>query len=206
MSVVSVERLRYRNPKIFKKCKRCGAQATDCGCRQGRNHASRDRATRSLLHLNSHLRNGGHISSYCPDCGRGEVDLDYVSGDTVCVYCGCVVDFGGLLGYGWNIYGSSGSKGYETLVYVREKLRSLHGTDPWIWDTHWELILAQIKEEYHTEEGYIDYPLLNRILGPKTFGDICKRVRDPISGEFILEKKKYGERWIQVGIRRGLAE
>jgi hypothetical protein len=73
--------------------------------------------------------------------------------------------------------------------------------DPWIWDKHWDLILQEIKKEYPPikEEDYtLNYSRLDRELGPKKFGDICKRVRDPLTQELILEKKKYGERWIQV--------
>jgi hypothetical protein len=206
MSVVAVERLRIRNPKIFKKCSKCFNKATDCGCRQGRNHESRRKGRISSQTMANHLRSGGAIDLKCPDCEGTEMDLDYTTGDTLCTFCGMVLECGGMLAYGWATFGNSSSKGYETLVYIREKLRSLHGTDPWIWDSEWDLILCQLREEYpgKEKEGYsIDYHRLNSCLGPKTFGDLCKRVRGPL-GDYPLNKKKYGERWIQARKRLGL--
>lgn len=127
MSVL-VDRLRIRNPKIFKKCGKCGEKATDCGCRQGRNHASRRISRISSQNMANHLRSGGAVAYLCPNCEGSEVDLDYTTGDTICTFCGFVLDSGGMLSYGWATFGSSSSKEYETLVYIREKLRSLNGT------------------------------------------------------------------------------
>lgn len=145
---------------------------------------------------------GGFNLPYCQDCDSYDVDVDYTRGDTICIHCGCVVDCDGLGLHGWNTVTHSSSKGYQTLVYVREKLRSLHGTDPWIWDSHFDLIKEKMEEVYSFETEAESWNRLQRSLGPKTFGEICRSVTNN-KGEFFLKNKKYGERWIQARARLG---
>jgi len=83
------------------------------------------------------------------------------------------------------------SKKYQTLVYMREKIRGLHGSDPWIWDDEWDLITQYINN------NNIDC----QRMGQRSFSIICRSVKK--GDVFPFYYKKYGERWVQARIRLG---
>lgn len=187
---MSFLRLAYRKKLKKKRCRKCGEKKNgECRCRQGRNHESRQRAKRSFLLSNDpSLKN-----DRCLDCGGYNLDIDYKSSDVICIDCGLVLDSFGF----WDHIDSriSFSKKYQTLVYMREKLRGYHGTDPFIWKDEWRLIKEYIRKNvphYELEK-----------MGQSTFSKICRSIE--VEGKYPLATKKYGERYIQARKKLGLS-
>lgn len=194
---------------IAKTCQKCNKRKNrDCKCRQGRNHTSRDKKasinTQSLIDYCVNFNK-------CNNCGEDLLEYDFTSFAKVCYNCGYVVEDDNIsdavtVGDGTNIKLNK-TKPYRTTVYSREKLRSLFGTDPPIWEDEWELI-----DEFVLMTFGVDYknnPTFKQ-MGPKLFGDICKAITVDSSGFIVfnhddvtpdcikpLAKKKYNERWIQ---------
>jgi hypothetical protein len=213
----------------LKQCKKCGKDKDlECRCRQGRNHASRQKFT--LSELNEFLNEYALSLARCPECQGEVIDYDYVTGDTICYGCGLVLETQPMadvpeVGDG-TLIKIRKSKDYCTLVYVREKLRGLFGTDPPIWSDEWEKIVKHIR--YYYGEDYHSHPRIAS-MGQKVFAEICREVAcDKVTGELVilgesiplsleeeegekpvicypLANKKYGERWIQARKRLGLS-
>jgi len=139
----------------------------------------------------------------CGDCGGPDFDFDFVSGDTICAYCGLISDSCGIFNLDGGLTVYTNSKKYQTLVYMREKIRGLHGTDPWIWDDEWDLILEYIRARGINCDR----------MGQRSFSQICRSVKvlkvvevgEEVTTveEFPLFYKKYGERWVQARMRLG---
>ena len=124
-----------------------------CRCRQGRNHESRERvALAKLIYDNSFANN--YIKEECWNCNSTDIVFDYGRGDASCSDCGAVVAdvvvWGDIDGY----LVRSKSKPYQTLVYMREKLRGLHGSDPEIWPEEWDSIVLEMQKLHGGEETY----------------------------------------------------
>ena len=160
--------------KICKKC--CKDKDTECRCRQGRNHASRTQKF-TLAEFNEMINEYALSIAQCPECQGDVIDYDYVTGDTVCYGCGLVLETQNISNVPETGDGSPfkirKSKDYRTLVYVREKLRGLFGTDPPIWLDEWNLIVQYI--EHHYGPNYREHPVLEN-LGQKTFAEICREI------------------------------
>lgn len=151
-----------------------------CRCRQGRNHESRERvALAKLIYDNSFANN--YIKEECWNCNSTDILFDYGRGDASCSDCGAVVAdvvvWGDIDGY----LVRSKSKPYQTLVYMREKLRGLHGSDPEIWPEEWDSIVLQMQMLYGKETYQ---SILEGTLGPRTFAEICRSVEDE-RGKFM---------------------
>lgn len=218
--------------KVCKKC--CRDKDTECRCRQGRNHASRQKFT--LAEFNEIINEYALALVQCPECQGDVIDYDFVTGDTICFGCGLVLETQNIsdvpdTGDG-TLMKIRKSKDYRTLVYVREKLRGLFGTDPPIWSDEWDMIVKYVKHYYG--EDYHSHPAIQK-LGQRTFAEICRNItcyRD--TGELALfesetdrdlrmllfgeddtqddrevyhplANKKYGERWVQARKRLGLS-
>lgn len=175
------------------------AQLRKCRCRQGRSAESRRKVKLEAQKIawDPNRDVPLKIESVCPDpnCGGKELVMDYREDQAICIMCGAIcediipcVDFD-------NTPLKARSKPYTTPVYAHEKLRALNNSDPPIWDEEWELITDMARNLY----GFDFKSHLERTMGPRTFGRICKSVVDQ-EGNAILANKKYGERWIQVGI------
>lgn len=218
--------------KICKKC--CKDKDIECRCRQGRNHKSREKFT--LAEFNGMINEYAIFIAQCPECQGDVIDYDYVTGDTVCYGCGLVLETQNIsdvpeTGDG-TLIKIRKSKDYRTLVYVREKLRGLFGTDPPIWLDEWNLIVRYVERYYGP--NYRENPAI-MAMGQKTFAEICRNVtcyRDNNELALVetdterdlrmllfdekeeederevyhpLANKKYGERWIQARKRLGLS-
>lgn len=121
-----------------------------CRCRQGRNHQSRERvALVKMLYDTSFASN--HIKEECWNCNSTDIVFDYGRSEASCSDCGAVVADVVVWGDIDGALVRSKSKPYQTLVYMREKLRGLHGSDPEIWPEEWDSILLRMQEVYGQE-------------------------------------------------------
>jgi hypothetical protein len=207
---------------LLETCGRCCKdRLTECRCRQGRNHASREkeleRRKLTVDQMNCMLEDYFIRIDRCGNCDGDIIDYDEVTGDTICATCGLVLDTNNIadaveVGPG-TLVKINKSKAYRTVVYVREKLRGLLGTDPPIWFNEWEMIMKHILFEYGDEWFYHLWS-----MGQKMFSAICRKVAVDAEGfqvflakgevappgtRYPLANKKYGERWIQARMRMG---
>lgn len=153
--------------------------------RQGRSHASRQRAKSTPRAPEAIYR--------CKDCGQGEeggycpLIEDSISGDTICTRSGLVIE--GLssgMGMACNIMNTKPvSPGYKRLTHFQQRIRQLKGIGPQLTDDQITDIWAPILED----------PTLEPIAGKKTFQEIIKK---------LGYKSKLSEHWIQIRIRLNL--
>ena len=203
---------------MMRSCPRCCKdRLIECRCRQGRNHASREKEKMTREQMNYLLKDYFVQIEKCTNCDNDVIDYDEVTGDTICYACGLVLDTNNIADQVMEGDGTmikiNKSKEYRTVVYVREKLRGLLGTDPPIWHNEWEWIETYIKHAYGEEW----FPALWQ-MGQKWFSSICRNVLIDEGGNIVLleegeippenctrplANKKYGERWIQARARLG---
>ncbi len=145
-----------------------------CRCRQGRNHESREKVALVRMLQDTAFANN-HIKEECWNCESTDIVFDYGRSEATCSDCGAVVADVVVWGDIDGALVRSKSKPYQTLVYMREKLRGLHGSDPEIWPEEWDSIVLRMQEVYG-EEHYKS--ILERTLGPRTFAEICRSVED----------------------------
>lgn len=163
-----------------------------CRCRQGRSTESRRKVELEKQIL---AWDPNRIGEVCPDpnCGGRDLVMDYREDQAICILCGAIQKDIVPCGDFDHSLLKARSKPYTTPVYAHEKLRALNKSDPEIWIEEWELITAMAILTF----GLDFKSQLERSMGPRTFGRICKSVKDK-DGNAILANKKYGERWIQV--------
>lgn len=133
------------------------------------------------------------------------IDYDLVTGDTICSSCGFVLKTDNIQdvveeGDG-TLYRFSKSRPYQTTVYVREKLRSVHGSDPLIWYDHWKLIKGHILRVFGS-----DYGDALQNMGPKTFSRICREITVAREEERGKGESLFGEELCWTGRRGGRDE
>lgn len=163
-----------------------------CRCRQGRSAESRKKIEQQQRELSW---DPNRIGEVCPDpnCGGRDLVMDHRENQAICTACGAIQEDIVPCGEFDRSLLKSRSKPYTTPVYANEKLRALNKSDPEIWLDEWELItvfaILLFGLNFKSE--------LERTMGPRTFGRICKSVKND-DGVAILANKKYGERWIQV--------